>query len=343
MVFSRTRAPCSSTELRAAAQIVFNDLNRLNRSNNSLKGAFMGKLSRILPHLKGKLQNTTDVARLLRYDAKNLLRSRVNPSERMEDPRFFFPVCFTCARHFETLRIALSSLDILAPSVKEINIYMDKADPFTAVQCELLRSESRYPLSFRQTVYPMSPPGLRVILSELYAFQKLAEQMRTGDFLVKFDSDVIFLSDTIFQFVANGGAGAIGTGVNEIHPSVRNDYLQGGCYFIVGAELRAMVNSRITATALALLREHSILFEDQFISPLLRQCGTKIVRNKFLYYDPALAEPGLDETELEARLRAIPATASVLHFEGNKSNMRRAAEKLLPSLAAVWNRYQGAS
>jgi hypothetical protein len=302
----------------------------------------MGKLSRIIAQLKGRLRNTTDVARLLRYDAKNPLRPRVDLNERMEDPRLFFPVCFACAKHFEILRIALRSLGNWAPSVKEINIYMDKADPFSAEQCELLRSESRYPLSFQQTVYPMSPSGLRVILSELYAFQKLAEQMRTGDFLVKFDSDVIFLSDTIFQFVANGGAGAIGTGVSEIHPSVRNDYLQGGCYFIVGAKLRAMVNSRITATARAQLREHSILFEDQFISQLLRQCGTKIVRNNFLYYDSVLAKPELDESELEARLQAIPASASVLHFEGDKSNMRRAAEKLLPSLAAG-DRYQAVS
>jgi hypothetical protein len=292
----------------------------------------LGKLFRFPLHLKSKLRNTTDVVRLLYYDAKNLLRPRVDPSERMEDPRFFFPVCFTCARHFEILAIALRSLGIWAPSVKQIHIYVDKADPFTAAQCELLRSEARYPLSFQETVYPMSPPGLQVILSELYAFQKTAEQMRTGDFLVKFDSDVIFLSDTIFHFVANGGAGAIGTGVSEIHPSVRNDYLQGGCYFIVGSELRAMVNSRITILGLALLREHSILFEDQFISPLLRQCGTKIVRNNFLYYDSVLATPGLGETELVARLQAIPASASVLHFEGDKSNMRRAAERLLPCL-----------
>jgi hypothetical protein len=305
--------------------------------------AFIGIISRICSRLKDKLRETINVMRLFRYDAENLLRSCIDPSERMENPTFFFPVCFTCARHFEFLRLALSSLDILAPSVKEINIYMDKADPFTAVQCELLRSESRYPLSFHQTVYPMSWAGPLVILNELYAFRKLAGQMRTGDFLVKFDSDVIFLSDAIFEFVASGEGGAIGTGVREVHPSVRDDYIQGGCYFIVGAELRAMVNSRITATARSLSREYSGLFEDQFISNVLRRCGTKIVYNKFLYYDPALAEPGLDETELEARLRAIPETASVLHFEGNKSNMRRAAEKLLPSLAAVWNRYQGAS
>jgi len=41
--------------------------------------------------------------------------------------------------------------------------------------------------------YPMSWAGLRVVLNELHAFRKLAEQMRAGDFLLKFDSDVILL------------------------------------------------------------------------------------------------------------------------------------------------------
>jgi len=39
----------------------------------------------------------------------------------------------------------------------------------------------------------MSWAGLRVVLNELHAFRKLAEQMRAGDFLLKFDSDVILL------------------------------------------------------------------------------------------------------------------------------------------------------
>jgi hypothetical protein len=300
----------------------------------------MGKLSRIIAQLKGKLRNTTDVARLLRYDAKNLLRPRVDLNERMEDPRFFFPVCFTCARHFEILRIALRSLSIWVPSVKEINIYMDKADPFTATQCELLKSESRYPLNCQQTAYPWT--GARVFLNKLYAFRKLAGRIRTGDVLLKFDSDVIFLSDTIFQFVASGEADAIGTAVCEVHPSIPDDYMQGGCYFITGAALRVIVSSRITATALALPWGPPQNYDDQFISDLLRRCGIKILHNKFLHYDSVLAKPELDETELEARLRAIPATASVLHFEGDKSNMGRAAERLHPSLA-TGNRYQSVS
>src|SRR5262245_60363854 len=83
-----------------------------------------------------------DIAQLLRYDAQNLFRSRINRCEQTNTPGFFFPVCFACAKHFEILRIALRSLSVSAPSVKEINIYMDKTDPFTAIQCELLRSES---------------------------------------------------------------------------------------------------------------------------------------------------------------------------------------------------------
>jgi len=70
----------------------------------------------------------------------------------MQDPGRLFPICFTCSRHFELLRVALNSLGIWALSVKEINIYVDKRDPFSDAQRELLRSESRYPITFEQTV-----------------------------------------------------------------------------------------------------------------------------------------------------------------------------------------------
>jgi hypothetical protein len=347
MVFSRTRAPFSSAEFRAAAHIVFQDLSRLNSDNSSVKGAFVGKLSRTCLQLKGKLgeitNKITNIVRLLRYDAENLLRSRAYPSERLQNPSFFFPVVFTCGRHFGPLRLALKSLSLWAPPIKEINIYVDNVDLFSFDQCEVLRLESRYSLNFHKTLYPMAWAGSRLILNELYAFRKLAAQMRSVDFLVKFDSDVIFLSDAIFQFVANSEAGAIGTSVRTINPEIRDDYMQGGCYFIRGTGLRALVKSRITGTALWLAREWSHIVEDQFISTLIRKCRTKMVYNEFLYYDAALAEPKIDETELEARLRTIPAKVSVLHFEGNKSNMRLAAEKLLPSLASGNNRHTDAT
>jgi Methyltransferase domain len=331
MVFSKFQARRSFGELKAVGRIFLEDINRLNRSNSSLIGASIGKASRIYCNLKSKFT----LVRILRYDAINLLRPRFDLGEQMLSPGSFFPVCFTCRRHFGFLRFALLSLSTRAARVKKIHVYMDKADPLTVSQRELLEMQSKYPLVFKTTLYPMSQAGLRTILNELSAFRNVARQMSMGDFLLKFDSDVVFLSDAIFQFVTNSGGDAIGTSVNGVHSQTRSgrktDSMQGGCYFIAAAKLRTILNCSITKMALFMLREYANIFEDRFVSSLLQQCGAKIVYDGFLYYDPCLAKADLDEIELEARLRAIPAAASVLHFEGgDKSNLRRVAEKLLP-------------
>jgi hypothetical protein len=335
MVFSKTRAPRSSSELRAAARIFLQGLKRLDKSNSSAIGASIGKLSRTYLQSRAKLEMVINVLRMLRYDASNLLRPSI-VSDRMQKPGLFFPICFTCARHFELLRVALKSLGNWALPIKEINIYVDKTDSFSSAQCELLRSESRYPIAFEQTLHPMAWAGPRVVLNELHAFRKLVAQMQAGDFLVKFDSDVLFLSSAIFKFVTNSKSEAIGTAIWQLYPLSKDDYIQGGCYFIVAERLGAMVSSPITRTALALLREHSMLFEDQLMTALLRQCGARIIYDAFLYSDTILAKPDLDDAELEDRLRAIPSTASVLHFAGNKSNIWRTVERLLPTLSRVF-------
>ena len=339
MVFSKSRASLSLTELKARTKIITQDFKRLNKGNSSIIRASIGKTLRTYSWLGGKMRDTIFAARILHYDAKNLLRSRIDEKQQNENHKSFFPICFTCKRHFEFLRIALYTLGIQAPPVKEVNIFIDKADPFDTSQCKLLRSELRYPLIFHQTVFPMSWAGAQVILNELDGFRQLVTQIKTQDFLVKFDSDVIFLSDAIFHFVASCEAGAVGTAISHLHPSnYVYDYFQGGCYFISGANLRAMLDLPITGTALGLWSKCSNLPEDHFMCELLRKCSTKIAYEHFLHSDSFIEEPALDEKGLQSQLRRIPSTASVLHFEGKKINMRRIAERLFPSLPPVYKR-----
>jgi hypothetical protein len=341
MIFSKGRILRSSAEVIAAAEFVFKHIKLLNRSNSAVLSASVGKASRICTQFM-------NVLRLLRYDATNLSKTLIdrdkslgNPSKRIECLGRVFPICFTCAKHFEFLRLALFSLGTWAPWIEEVNIFMDNSDPLSATQCELLRAESQYRLSFQETAYPMSREGPRSVLNVLYAFQKSATQMVAEDVLLKFDSDVIFLSDVVFHLVTNSDGDAVGTSIREYCLSWDEhikEYMQGGCYFIIATKLRSILRVCVARTALAILRDRGRLFEDQFISRLLDQCGAKIVYKKFML---AFDEPNLDEAALEARLRAIPAGAAVLHFEGNyKSNMRRVAERLLPSVPPVLDQHQ---
>jgi hypothetical protein len=322
MVFSRSQIPYPLVQRRAAIRIVGADIDRLkrnNRSNSSLTGAVMGKAVRALARAKVWMTNGVNLLRLLRYDVARVARwdSVSTPIGTGEDA-YFFPVCFTCGKHFRFARLALLSLARCRPRVKEAYVYMDKGDPLSDSECELLRSESQYPVIFRVTRYPMASWGPKIQLSEIMAYRESAQRMGGEDFLVKFDSDVLFLSDNIFRFVANSRATAVGTPVARVQPSeVQENYLQGGCYFIRAIELGAILNMPVRTASRAPTKWGEIP-EDQFISGLLRRCGVKFLYNDFLYFDPVFIASGTEEEELERRLLAIPSEAGVLHFEGNQ-------------------------
>src|SRR5262245_47729927 len=106
-------------------------------------GGVIAKLPRIVPRLKREFKTAKTAMRLWRYDIRNRLRSSASENGQSHAPIAFYPVCFACAAHFEILKIAVKSLSIWAPSVKEINIFHDKADPLSSAQCDQLRSESR--------------------------------------------------------------------------------------------------------------------------------------------------------------------------------------------------------
>jgi Methyltransferase domain len=351
MVFRKSRVRWwSMAERKAAGYIVSADIERLkrnNRSNSSLISALIGKSVRTLSPAKDGAAKTINILRLFWYDIMMSFPRRktpvIIPTERTVGGTHFFPVCFTCGKHFKFVRLALFSLGRCAPPIKEINVYMDKGDPLSDVECQLLRSESPYPVKFHQTAYAMSWGGPNVILNELYGFQDMASGMETKDVLMKFDSDVLFISDAIFKLIESIDAGAIGT-----QPYYeRSDYLQGGCYFVRAKELRTVLRRSIAVKMLAFSKNNfSDIPEDAFISSLLLQCRAKITYDEFLYFDSTFVTPGVDQRQLEDRLQAVPQTASIIHFEGDKlnkgdkSNMSRVAECFFQSLPSVSNPYQ---
>jgi len=285
--------------------------------------------------LKGHAGRIANLAKLIGYDVARLtdLGRSIRAKETASHSQFY-PVCFTCGKHFDFLRLAVFSLALIRPQIKTIHIFMDKCDVLTPAQCNALESETRFALRFEKTRFAMAQ-GVRVFLSELEAYRHILGKMEKKDYLMKFDSDVIFKSGKLFDFVESCGAQAVGTGIHQvqqrafervIHP--RTDDMQGGCYFIKAPALKAIVSSTIASSALPLFDSP----EDQFISRLLRTCGAKVLFDEFLYFDPQFALGELTECQLDARVRMIPASASVVHFEGDKRNMWRVSKKLLPSL-----------
>jgi len=351
MVFSRRRTSYSPVEMKALRRIIRADIERLranNRANSSWLSALAGKAVRTLLSAEVMTIKLFDRFRLYYYDVRLCLfrgnRFQLRPARA--DGVKFFPVCFTCSKHFRFVRLALLSLNRCAPAVERIYIYVDKSDPFTDDQYEQLRAESRCPLIFGTTQYGMASWGPKVQLSELRAYGEVAKDMSPGDFLVKFDSDVLFLKDSIFQLVAASGAGAVGTAVSKLHDSERSEeYMQGGCYFIGAQELQKTLSITVTKTSLAPTKWGEIP-EDQFFSGLLHRCGVEPHYNDFLYFEPIFIASHTERSELKARLKELPANAAVLHFEGNKldkvdrANMKPTAEYFLGSLPPLTNPYR---
>jgi hypothetical protein len=290
---------------------------RQYRANSSFFGAVVGKFAR------GFIR-VTNTARVVRYDA--LLRP---PFVKIAtgQPRLF-PVCFSCGKHFSFLRIALLSLGKTNVPIGEISIFMDRSGPLSQEQQEILREESKYPISFSTTAYPMRHWGPKVILSSAIAYRSVAEKMSNRDFLMKFDSDVIFRSGNFITAVLNGKfsppratlPGAVGTPVSFHRVGAQDDaYMQGGCYFVRGIDLFKILSVRLGRSVFKRTKWGAIA-EDQFFSELLSGVGTDIHYEDYLYSEPIFVQPDTKKSDLEAKLKSLPDKAEALHFEGNQED-----------------------
>lgn len=286
-------------------------LARQYLNNSSFSGAVVGKAARALLRI-------TNSARVFRYDATlSPPMLKIATHEPM-----LFPVCFTCGKHFEFIRLALLSLGKVSPKIGEVFIFMDRGGPLSEVQQDTLRTACRYPISFSTTAYPMRYWGPKYTLSHAIAFREVAGRMSNQDFMMKFDSDVIFVDDKIMNLVLKSTAGAVGTHVGILHgaEAAGKDFMQGGCYFIRGSELMKMISCRLGQSVFTRTKWGAI-GEDQFFSRLLRKLGTDIRYENYLYSEPIFIQSNTKQEDLEARLKLLPAHVDVLHFEGNQDDI----------------------
>jgi hypothetical protein len=355
LIFSRRHKGYNVSEISALLRIVGSDLDdfmRLNRKNSSLKTALLAKGLRDASSLFQQLERLRSLTIVLRYDLANLLRRESARRGRATTPNpvTFFPVCFTCGKHFRFLRLSLLSLKHWSPRIGRVFIYVDRADPLSEREVTQLRAELNYSLVFRKTRFTMRAwAGPKVQISELIAFQEIATEMSSTDFLMKFDSDILFISGGLFEFVGTAAAGAVGNQVSAYRPSEFHlDYMQGGCYFIRGRELEAITRMKAFPSScrkpqLAHLRWGAVP-EDEFMTDLLRRCGALMVYRNTMYWNPTFVSPRASTEEFERRSNEVPSSTELLHLEGGHrfvSGMRALAEKFIgptgPTLNTYWD------
>jgi hypothetical protein len=236
----------------------------------------------------------------------------------------FFPICFTCCNHFRLTQLAIRTLAKVAPAygIPVIAIWQDRKDPFTKRQKDALRAEIAIPIEFGRTRYRVGAgAGLPFILSELCAFREIVPKMTAGDYLMKFDSDVLFHTNEVFKVVSASRPECFGS--KPPREDGRDDYVQGGCYFVRGDIAQAIVNMPISGVVKERTESHLPLVpEDIVISGLALKVGASLAHTKQIRDAPS---------EIAQLQGALTHDVSVMHFEGAKKRMMEQAAELILS------------
>jgi hypothetical protein len=167
-------------------------------------------------------------------------------------PCFVFTF-FTCEKDFLDLKHALLSLENLElKETKRILVFVDRANRLSKSQISELESIVRDKTTFSYTKYEYRK-GPDRILSQLYAFRKAIKEMSSTSYLVKCDSDLVFLSRKIFQKVKELKCDLVG------HPvGLSFTHTQGGCYFLSGSIVKRILLSNVSRifNSTCKLKEH---------------------------------------------------------------------------------------
>jgi hypothetical protein len=257
-----------------------------------------------------------------RYDRQLAKHAIDAPSTHFSEPReaLISAVYFSCHGHFGMLDLSLQSLLAHGSHLKNIWIYEDASDPFSASERAALRGASSI---IRLITGPrVTGWGYETLLRELAAFGHVAHDPAESAtcWLMKLDSDILFLNSKILSQVAQCNADIFGQPFR--HPSGLA-YTQGGCYFVATNFVDTLVNAPLTPVMRALShrlnRRLSDLPEDASIFAIAQSQGARAAFGD--YYLPhqriASFSPSTDEE------------ASVIHFE---SNLDRTIRQHMPRI-----------
>ena len=135
---------------------------------------------------------------------------------------------FSCGAHASCLELAIRSLErVKGDFIGKVYIGEDPENPLSdsdKVRLASLGFKIIYKNWGKVTGY-----GETTAMSELRAYQEIARDIAGSDWIAKVDSDVLFITPSIFFTVRNSQADLVGQA--EIRwPSMV--YCQGGCYFL---------------------------------------------------------------------------------------------------------------
>ena len=159
--------------------------------------------------------------------------------------------------------------------------------------------------------------GEQLIITELESFIEVGKEIGREDYVVKIDSDVLFISVDIFQEVLKSGKDAIGQACDYWEPFI---YFQGGCYFIKGSLISELRNFDRT-----ILQEVLTAMNNETARKRQRFCHD-LPEDAVIYY---FIKTKTDKINLrdfygtQDDLYNLSKKFSVIHFERSRTRMTK--------------------
>ncbi|MBI2823284.1 MAG: hypothetical protein HYX69_01185 [Planctomycetia bacterium] len=217
------------------------------------------------------------------------------------------PVYFSCHRDFGYLVMSIRSLlKFGSGHIGKIFIYEDASGPFTVDERAAL--SSLYGDLSIVTGPRVTGWGVESVTRELTFFRHVLQALPAArrSFVAKIDSDVLFLSNTVFEHVAVCDGDLFGQPFTSASGLT---YSQGGCYFISSGFLPALVHAPLSKAIgeLSVLLKMPVfrLPEDASIFYLAQKLAARVRLSP--YYLPHQRIPTFSPSATER--------ASVIHFE----------------------------
>ncbi|HEY7055924.1 MAG TPA: hypothetical protein VH458_05335 [Vicinamibacterales bacterium] len=261
------------------------------------------------------------------------------PRVQQLGPPCAYPVYFTCAADFLSLRLSILSLGQFAGrAVRRISVYQDCMHPLTDGERSELAACSSYPIAYRTTPAPMTWGGITLLHNELRAFLEMSRELGPDDFIVKVDSDVLFTADWLFPKLLRVGADLIGQPVSSLATHTVHDVpdVQGGCYWLRAGAVFQLRSASLFAAARAVVKRSRYdlwaVPEDRTISQWAHDAKLNVHLEDYYLLDVARlrGRPFSSDPQIEACL-SQETPFGVIHFERCKAGMAPCFEWLTRS------------
>ena len=218
-------------------------------------------------------------------------------------------VYFSYQPDFDYLVLSLKSLVANVKSVKRVYVFMDQKKPFSEDEMATLRSI--YPEIRFNPVYGFSWASIETTLAELNSFTQVAQECEPDDFVVKVDSDILFLRSDKLARISGSKSQVVGD-----TRFVDYQFMQGGLYL-----MRArVVNAHLAQVSVAdvediLKRNGHCLGEDCCVTWRLRDCHIPITDTRLMIFPD-------EYRKLPLLNRFVSWDFAALHFVSDKQAMR---------------------